>query len=111
MRVADATDRTDRYRVVEYVTGPGMPLRELVFTPHENVVLVCAAMGENGDEETLFQLPRSDSFLRNFTTISFRADQMLRDTLADMERLARAHRSAGSAGDPPAQSPNPALTR
>ena len=100
MRVADAPDKVDRYRVVEYVTGPGTPLREIIFTPHENVILVCAAMGDNGDEETLFQLPRSDSFLRNFTTISFRADQMLRDTLADMERLARGHRSAGSAGTP-----------
>jgi hypothetical protein len=47
-------------------------------------------------------LPRSDSFLRNFTTIGFRADQMLRDTLADMERLARARRGAASAEKPPA---------
>jgi hypothetical protein len=102
MRVADAPDKVDRYRVVEYVTGPGTPLRELIFTPHENVILVCAAMGDHADEETLFQLPRSDSFLRNFTTISFRADQMLRDTLADMERLARTRRGAAPAEKPAA---------
>jgi hypothetical protein len=94
MRITDAPDASDRYRVVEYVTGPGTPLRELVFIPHENVILVCAAIGENGDEETLFQLPRSDSFLRNFTTTSFQADQMLRDTLADMERLGRERKAA-----------------
>jgi hypothetical protein len=102
MRIADAPDKLDRHRVVEYVTGAGTPLRELIFTPHENVTLVCAAMGDHADEETLFQLPRSDSFLRNFTTIGFRADQMLRDTLADMERLARARRGAASAEKPPA---------
>jgi hypothetical protein len=89
MRITDALDDSERYRVVEYVTGPGTPLRELIFTPHENCILVGAAIGDEAEEETLFQLPRSDSFLRSFATISFQADQMLRDTLSDMERIAR----------------------
>ena len=33
MRIVDAHDNAQRYRVVEYVTGAGAPLRELVFTP------------------------------------------------------------------------------
>ena len=94
MRIADPLDDSNRYRVVEYVTGPGTPLREIVFTPHESVILVGAALGEDGEEETLFQLPRSDSFLRSFAAISYQADQMLRDTLADMERMARERRAA-----------------
>ena len=96
MRIADALDKADRFRVVEYVTGPASPLRELIFTPHDHVILIGAALGADGEEETLFQLPRSDSFLRAFAAISFQAEQMLRDTLADMERLAR-ERRAGAA--------------
>ncbi len=97
MRIADPLDDANRYRVVEYVTGPGTPLREIVFTPHENVILIGAALGDDGEEETLFQLPRSDSFLRSFASISYQADQMLRDTLADMERMARERRSGAAA--------------
>lgn len=93
MRIADALDKSDRCRVVEYITGPGTPLREIIFTPHDHIILIGAALGEDGEEETLFQLPRSDSFLRNFASISFQADQMLRETLTDMERLAREPRS------------------
>jgi len=43
----------------------------------------------------MFQLPRSDSFLRSFGAISFQADQVLRDTLVGMERIARERRVAG----------------
>lgn len=89
MTIVPAMARPGRHRVVEYVTGPGEPLRELVLTPHENVILVGAALGDDGGEETLFQLPRSDTFLRGFAKMSFQADQMLRDTLTEMERLAR----------------------
>ena len=94
MRIVDAHDNAQRYRVVEYVTGAGAPLRELVFTPHEHVIHIGAAVGSNGDEETMFQLPRSDTFLRSFGAISFQADQMLRDTLVGMERIARERRIA-----------------
>jgi hypothetical protein len=96
MRIADALDKADRFRVVEYVTGPASPLRELIFTPHDHVILIGAALGADGEEETLFQLPRSDSFLRAFAAISFQAEQMLRDTLADMERLARERRNGAA---------------
>jgi hypothetical protein len=89
MTIVPSMARPGRHRVVEYVTGPGEPLRELVLTPHENVILIGAALGDDGGEETLFQLPRSDTFLRGFAKMSFQADQMLRDTLTEMERLAR----------------------
>src|SRR5262249_35502381 len=74
-------------RVVEYVTGPGRTLTELVVQPYDNVAVISAA-GKDGDE-TLFQLPRSDSFLRAFAKMAYSADQSLHDLLAEMERLAR----------------------
>jgi len=79
---------SERCRVVEYVTGPGKPLKELVLQPFDNVVLISAAKGKDGDE-TLFQLPRTDSFLRAFAKMAYIADQALHDLLKDMERLAR----------------------
>jgi hypothetical protein len=83
----------DRCRVVEYVTGPGKPLKELMLQPFDNVVLVSSAAGKEGDE-TLFQLPRTDSFLRSFAKMSYVADQALHDLLEEMERLARHEGSA-----------------
>jgi hypothetical protein len=80
----------DRYRVVEYVTGAGKPLKELVLQPFDNVVLVTATTPKDG-EETLFQLPRTDSFLRAFAKMSFAADQALHELLDEMQRLARQH--------------------
>lgn len=77
----------ERCRVVEYVTGPGKALRELVLQPFDNVVLITAATAKDG-EETLFQLPRTDSFLRAFAKMAFAADQALHDLLDDMERVA-----------------------
>jgi hypothetical protein len=83
----------ERPRVVEYVTGSGAPLTEIVLTPHDNVVLVGAAQpGE--PEETLFQLPRTDSFLRAFAKVTHQADQALSDTLADLERAAKRRAAA-----------------
>src|SRR5713226_1084117 len=80
----------ERCRVVEYVTGPGKPLTELVLQPFDNVVLITATTPKDG-EETLFQLPRTDSFLRAFAKMSYTADQALHDLLVDMERVARRH--------------------
>lgn len=77
-----------RCRVVEYVTGPGKTLQELVLQPYDNVVLITAAASKEG-EETLFQLPRTDSFLRAFVKIAYVADQTLHDLLDDMERMGR----------------------
>ena len=81
---------SDRCRVVEYVTGPGKPLKELVLQPFDNVVLVTATTPKDGDE-TLFQLPRTDSFLRAFAKMSYTADQALHELLDEMQRLAREH--------------------
>jgi len=78
----------ERCRVVEYVTGPGKPLEELMLQPFENVVLISSTKGKDGDE-TLFQLPRTDSFLRAFAKMAYVADQTLHDLLEDIEKLAR----------------------
>jgi hypothetical protein len=88
MTIRSEVDGQPRYRVVEYVTGPGTRLQELLITPHDNVLLIGMAC-ENGPEETLFQLPRSDSFLRAFARIAHKADGVLRDTIVETERLAR----------------------
>ncbi|HZT88749.1 MAG TPA: hypothetical protein VFA12_12330 [Stellaceae bacterium] len=81
-----------RCRVVEYVTGAGKPLKELVLQPFENLVMISAA-NPKGEDETLFQLPRTDSFLRAFAKMAYQADQALHDLLDEMERLARQNRS------------------
>jgi hypothetical protein len=78
----------ERCRVVEYVTGAGKPLRELLLQPFDNVVLISSVTGKDSDE-TLFQLPRTDSFLRAFAKMSYVADQALHELLEDMERVAR----------------------
>src|SRR5579859_2898037 len=89
MSIVPVPGKVERSRVVEYVTGPGTTLREIILTPQDNVVLVGAAVGDDDLEETLFQLPRSDSFQRSFARMTFQADRALRDTLNDMERAAR----------------------
>lgn len=89
MSIIRTPGKSERHRVVEYVTGPGAPVHELVLTPHDGVVLIGAAIGEDATEETLFQLPRSDSFLRGFAKMTFQADQLLRETLSDMARIAQ----------------------
>jgi len=94
MSIMPGAGKSERNRVVEYVTGPGAPLREIILTPHDNVVLVGAAVGEEDSEETLFQLPRSDSFQRSFGKMTFQADRALRDTLSEMERVARERNTA-----------------
>ena len=95
----------DRCRVVEYVTGAGKPLRELLLQPFDNVVLVSAVTGKD-NEETLFQLPRTDSFLRAFAKMSYVADQALHGLLEDMERVARRKESGISTDQlPPVRQP------
>ncbi len=79
---------TQRCRVVEYVTGPGKTLHELILQPFDSVVLVSAAAGKDGDE-TLFQLPRTDSFLRAFAKMAYVADNALHDLLNEMQRIGR----------------------
>jgi len=93
MSIVQESRSSERYRVVEYVTGPGNALAELMLQPYDNVVLISAAKGKDGDE-TLFQLPRTDSFLRAFAKMAYVADQALHDLLDDMERLAKQRRPA-----------------
>lgn len=88
MSIADLP-QTSRCRVVEYVTGPGVALRQLVLTPYDNVILVSPGSNNGEAGETLFQFPRTDSFLRAFTKMAHQADQMLRSVLTNMERVAR----------------------
>jgi len=95
MLMRQPSEERARYRVVEYVTGPGTPLQELLIQPQDQVLLVCVPNPEGG-EETLFQLPRSDSFLRVFVRMAHQADEVLRMTLAETERLGR--RRAGDVG-------------
>jgi len=88
MTILQEARDSERCRVVEYVTGPGKALRELILQPFDNVVLISAATAKDSDE-TLFQLPRTDSFLRAFAKMAYVADQALHDLLDDIERLAR----------------------
>jgi hypothetical protein len=89
--LAEAARAGERCRVVEYVTGAGKALDELMLQPFDSVVLISAVKGKDGDE-TLFQLPRTDSFLRAFAKMAYVADQALHDLLKDMERIARTRR-------------------
>src|SRR6266436_2136037 len=90
MTILNELPDSERCRVVEYVTGPGQPLKELVLQPFDNVVLITATTPKDG-EETLFQLPRTDTFLRAFAKMSYTSDQALHDLLEEMERVARRH--------------------
>jgi hypothetical protein len=70
------------------VTGPGKPLKELVIQPYEAVMTVASTSRADG-EESLFQLPRTDNFLRAFAKMSYTADNVLHDLLDEMDRVAR----------------------
>lgn len=87
MTILQESRDAERCRVVEYVTGPGKALQELILQPFDNVVLVSSATAKDADE-TLFQLPRTDSFLRAFAKMAYVADHTLHDLLEDMERVA-----------------------
>jgi hypothetical protein len=93
MTIARSDDRPQR--LVEYITGPGVALSELILTPQDNVV-VLSARADGDDEESLFQLPRTDSFLRAFAKMTFQADAQLQQTLAQTDKLGR-HRTGGIA--------------
>ena len=93
MTIFQESRGSERCRVVEYVTGPGKALHELILQPHDNVVLISSAAAKD-TEETLFQLPRTDSFLRAFAKMAYVADQTLHELLDDMERIARRRRPA-----------------
>jgi len=77
-----------RVRVVEYITGPGVALVELVLTPQETTIAI-SGRADGQTEESFFQLPRTDTFLRAFIKMTCQADQALRETLAESEKIAR----------------------
>src|SRR5271166_1197180 len=86
MTILPETRASERCRVVEYVTGPGKALEEVILQPFDNVVLISAATAKDKDsEEALFQLPRTDSFLRALAKMGYVADQTLHGLLDDME--------------------------
>jgi hypothetical protein len=89
MTIVHSPDETPRHRVVEYVTGAGVALSEVIITPQDNVLVISARSDGEHDEESLFQLPRTDSFLRAFVKMTCQADQALRDTLDESDKLAR----------------------
>lgn len=95
MTIVQTPGERRRHRVVEYITGPGIALSELVITPQDNVLVISARSEEEREEETLFQLPRTDSFLRAFVRMTAQADQALRDTLDESDKLARRGTSRG----------------
>jgi hypothetical protein len=94
MTISSQTADGGRCRVVEYVTGPGKAMKELVIQPFESAMTIAATSRSEGDE-SLFQLPRSDNFLRAFVKMSYTADQLLHDLLDEMDRVAR-HRNAAT---------------
>jgi hypothetical protein len=88
MTIRTDAENPKRQRVVEYVTGPGVSLVELLLTPQDATVTI-SGRADGGEEQTLFQLPRTDSFLRAFIKMTCQADQALHDTLAESEKIAR----------------------
>jgi hypothetical protein len=96
MTITSPTAEGGRCRVVEYVTGPGKTLKELVIQPYESAMTIAATSRSEGDE-SLFQLPRTDNFLRAFVKMSYTADQVLHDLLDEMDRVARRRNAATGA--------------
>jgi hypothetical protein len=91
MKIVPQPHEGESCRVVEYVTGPGKALPELVIHPYDNVLLISAVTAKDG-EQTLFQLPRSDSFLRAFAKMAYVADRALHELLAEMDKVAQQRR-------------------
>jgi hypothetical protein len=59
--------------------------------------MAITAVSRSDGDESLFQLPRTDNFLRAFTKMSYAADQALHDLLDEMDRLARRRGTAAGA--------------
>lgn len=96
MTILGETAEGGRCRVVEYVTGPGKTLKELIIQPFESVMAIAAPSRGDGDD-CLFQLPRTDNFLRAFAKMSYAADQALHELLDEMGRVARQRGTASGA--------------
>jgi hypothetical protein len=95
MSIRPDPDRPEAPRVVDYIRDAGgTPITELVVIPYEQVLAVVVPVDSAEIEETLFQLPRTDTFLRAFTRTAHLADAALRDTIGEMTRLGRVAEAA-----------------
>jgi hypothetical protein len=90
MSIRPDPERPGAPRVVDYIRDAGgMPVTELVVIPYDQVLAVVIPVDSAEIEETLFQLPRTDTFLRSFARMAHLADAALRDTVGEMGRLGR----------------------
>lgn len=109
MSIRPDPDYPEAPRVVDYVRASGgMPITELVVIPYEQVLAIVVPVDSAEIEETLFQLPRTDTFLRAFTRMAHLADAALRDTITEMTRLGRVIETTPP---PPVQSRKATSTR
>jgi hypothetical protein len=93
MRIGDEGGRNTPPRVVDYVrSAAGAPVRDMIITPYDQILSVEISDDEVGLAATLFQLPRTDNFLRTFARMAYVADAALKDTLKEMLRLSSAQR-------------------
>jgi len=92
MRISSALDPADGPPlVVDYVRSlGGTRVRDLVITPYEHILAISAEDGgTDGECESLFQMPRTDSFLKALARTAHLADTAMKQTLLEMERLDR----------------------
>jgi hypothetical protein len=77
--------------VVDYIRSlGGARVRDLVITPYEHVLSIGAVdSAKSSEEETLFLMPRTDSFLKALVRTAAVADRAIKNTLQEMERLSR----------------------
>ena len=108
MSIRPDPDFPEAPRVVDYIrSAGGTPIPELVVIPYEQVLAVVVPVDSAEIEETLFQLPRTDTFLRAFARMAQVADTALRDTIIEMARLGR----VAAASPAPAAEAAPAKAR
>lgn len=90
MTIKPDPNRPTAPRVVDHVRGPGgTRIDELTIIPYDQILAVTVPSDIQDVDETLFQLPRTDSFLRSFARMAQLADGALRETQLAMEQMAR----------------------
>ncbi len=90
MRISSALDAADGPPlVVDYIRSlGGTRVRDLVITPYEQILAISTEDGD-GEGESLFQMPRTDTFLKALARTAHLADTAMKQTLLEMERLGR----------------------